>query len=450
MSQEMDNLEMLDEGPEENSTHFLQNFLARWQKFTPEHLTMHGYSTNIVVHRFLEILRQMKDTSDPRIVLESIIDACIDAIPVEKAYLLLRNKDGKLRIALSKGAFATDQALIADSALLQEILRHKESVCIDSAHDTSSRTLLEQNFRWFLPIKTRKYFFGILYLEGKETHETPEKFAVAQTLSEMASEIVSKAQIIQEKNGIMEFVNRMQEKVVYYDKLAMRGKLAGPIGHELNNLMSIFVGNLELLKTIFTSGDNGEQIIERIDCMEGALQNASRLVQGLFGCSKIEPILEPCALNTLVDDFIRLVGQLYRKAGAQLNAELNEDVPEVVADEGQIRQVLFNLVKNSLATRPDATVTISTFFSAEEGRVKLKVCDDGPGIPKEKIAKLFAPLYLEKDNGHGFGLFICKEIIDKHRGSITVESIIGKGTDFTISLPQYCENNKNVPTIIEE
>ncbi|MBN2355264.1 GHKL domain-containing protein [candidate division KSB1 bacterium] len=437
MSHGMDFLDMVDEEPDNNSSDFLRNFLARWQKYASERLTMKYQESNLILYRMMQIVQKMKDAADFRQVLELILDTGLQALPAEKSYLLLRYADGKLRIALSKGAYSSDQGMVADAEFIQRVLRNRESICIGEPHDESAHTLLEQNFRWFIPVRSSKKFFGILYIEGKERHNTPDKFVIGQLLAELAAEAISKSHLIQQNVNAWNFVETMQQKVIHYDRLAMRGKLSAPIGHELNNLLTIVSGNLEMIKSGLKKGEAGNDMSEQVDQLAVALQNAGQLVQELCGSLNSETLLERCSLNQIVTTFIELVRPLYQKKKIHIVAELDENVPDVHGDSGQIRQILFNMVNNAVQARRDVTITISTSWVSEEGRVKLRIKDNGPGIVKEKLKQLFNPNYTQQQKGHGFGLAICKEIIERHRGAISVESVRGKGTEFIISLPQY-------------
>ena len=256
-------------------------------------------------------------------------------------------------------------------------------------------------------------------------------------LAELAAEAISKSHLIQQNANAWNFVETMQQKVIHYDGLAMRGKLSAPIGHELNNLLTIVSGNLEMIKSGLKKEEVDNEMSTQVDQLAVALQNAGQLVQELCGSANSETILKRCSLNEMVAMFIDLVRPLYQKKKIHMVAELAENVPDVHGDPGQIRQILFNLVNNAVQARQDVTITISTCYASEEGRVKLRIKDNGPGIGKERLKQLFNPNYTQQQKGHGFGLAICKEIVERHRGAISVESVRGKGTEFIISLPQY-------------
>jgi signal transduction histidine kinase len=110
-------------------------------------------------------------------------------------------------------------------------------------------------------------------------------------------------------------------------------------------------------------------------------------------------------------------------------------VPQVAIDPDQIQQVLLNLVMNATQARPDATVILSTEYDPTERVVHLRVNDNGPGIERTVLERLFKEKITTKPDGHGYGLPICRQIMTAHGGSISVNSTPGEGATFTLTFP---------------
>ena len=112
-----------------------------------------------------------------------------------------------------------------------------------------------------------------------------------------------------------------------------------------------------------------------------------------------------------------------------------EQLPSVLADPNQLKQVFVNLITNAVqAMEPEGgTITVST--EAVDGFVRASLADDGPGIPAESLAKVFDPFFSTRDDGTGLGLTIVHRIVDEHDGHIEVESTLGTGTTFHVFLP---------------
>jgi signal transduction histidine kinase len=98
------------------------------------------------------------------------------------------------------------------------------------------------------------------------------------------------------------------------------------------------------------------------------------------------------------------------------------------------------MVRNAIEAMPEGG-NLMIKNEASEETIRISFEDTGPGIPKDNLEKLFSPLYTTKAKGMGLGLVICKRIIDAHKGSISVESVVGEGTKFTIELPRQNQNN---------
>jgi len=424
--------EMMDSDPDPS---FLRNFLERWQKLSMDHVAYSVPEVNSLISRLAHILGQMKEVTDFRPVLEEMLDAGIAAIQAERASLLLRDGDGKLRVVLSRGAYASDQALSGDQEVIQRVMRSRESVCFSDPHESTARTLLEQNFRWFLPVIAANQFHGVLYFEGKESRESADNFCTAQMLAELAADAVSRSHLLQQKENALAHISRLQQKVVYYDRLAMRGKLAGPIGHELNNLLAIFSSHLDLLKNDLAAEEHIGSFSQRLSALTESMQNAQRLVKGLTGFSTVDTLLQRCSADRLVTDFVEFTRPLFDKSGAVLCVKLDSGGSEVMADAEQIRQVLYILVKNAIKRKHDAVVTIRTVHRAEESRIKIHVNDDGPGMSRETLQRLFAPTFAQKEDTFSVGWFICREIVERHKGALSADCAPDSGCEFVVSLP---------------
>ena len=141
-------------------------------------------------------------------------------------------------------------------------------------------------------------------------------------------------------------------------------------------------------------------------------------------------------LNLLIADGLYFIESRCRKSGIELVRQLDENLPEITADPGQIYQVLINLAVNAIQAMPDGgRLTIRT---AREGSgIRLVAEDTGIGMSDEVLKNIFTPFYTTKDvgEGTGLGLSVVEGIINSHGGSITVESRLGEGTKFGVYLP---------------
>jgi two-component system, cell cycle sensor histidine kinase and response regulator CckA len=230
-------------------------------------------------------------------------------------------------------------------------------------------------------------------------------------------------------------------------KLESVGILAGGIAHDFNNLLSILLGYISIAQTMVNSDDEVMLILKKA---EKAAFQATELTKRLITFSRGD---DPWRKITFLEPLLRksmdfsIVG-----SGVSFSFSVPENLWPVNIDEGQIRQVVRNLVKNAAEAMPGGgIITISaenhiiwenSSLPLPEGTyVKWSVADQGIGIPDENLPKIFDPYFTTKDmgatKGMGLGLAICYSIIRKHDGSISVEPNKGGGTVFHLYLPAF-------------
>ncbi len=228
--------------------------------------------------------------------------------------------------------------------------------------------------------------------------------------------------------------NRLQDQLRHSDRLATIGQLAAGVAHELNEPLGAVIGFAQLAKKAPRLPRQASQDIDRI--VKAAL-HAREVVKKLmiFG-RQTPPQKSLVSINRLVEDGLDFVRARCDSEGIELDLQLAEDLPPIVADPSQLHQVLVNLVVNAVqATTPPGRILIST--SVSPGFVHLAVEDQGAGMSAEVIQQIFLPFFTTKQVGHGtgLGLAVVHGIVTSHGGSIHVDSALGKGTRFDVRLP---------------
>jgi PAS domain S-box-containing protein len=223
------------------------------------------------------------------------------------------------------------------------------------------------------------------------------------------------------------------------------GILAGGIAHDFNNLLSIILGDIHVAKTAVQPNDKA---FKRLSDAEQVCEKASELSKRLITFATGG---EPLRKTTSIADVItETAPAMLRHSPATLSIELPSDLHAVAIDEGQMKQVINNLVLNAIEAMPDGGnlsvrgrnvhITAKDSLPLPEGEyVKISFQDTGAGIPAEIIPKIFEPYFSTKDSynqkGLGLGLAVCYSVLKRHDGLITVESEVGKGSTFHIYLP---------------
>jgi two-component system, cell cycle sensor histidine kinase and response regulator CckA len=217
-------------------------------------------------------------------------------------------------------------------------------------------------------------------------------------------------------------------------KLESLGLLAGGIAHDFNNILTSILGNISLARFQM---DDPEKVATRLENAETATARAKDLTQQLLTFARGgEPIKKIIEVRGLLEEAVGFALQ-----GTNVGCKLlfADDIWPVKADEGQLIQVINNLVLNAVQAMPEGgmvTVCASNANSAPGKRsVTIAVTDTGVGISEQHLQKIFDPYFTTKKQGSGLGLATCYSIIRKHGGSIKVSSFPGKGSSFEVSLP---------------
>jgi len=240
----------------------------------------------------------------------------------------------------------------------------------------------------------------------------------------------------------------IQEQLIHSQKMESIGQLAGGIAHNFNNLLTAMLGNAELLKEYSDMDDESKQ---RVNNIESSARKAGILVSKLLSFARREKSdVLPLNLNDVANDSAKLFeGVLDKRIGLKTN--LSDNIPTVEGDPSQLEQVIMNLMVNARDAMPDGGLIIikTSLVEIERDRfnmpsyimpgkyVLLTISDTGSGIPKEIINGIFEPFFTtkEKGKGTGLGLAMVYGVIKNHKGYITVQSEVGKGSTFDVYLP---------------
>ncbi len=223
----------------------------------------------------------------------------------------------------------------------------------------------------------------------------------------------------------------------------MRKDFVANVSHELRTPLSSIKGFAE---TLLAGGLNDEKNRAGfVKSIEDQADRMTRLVENLLQLSAIEsgrhpPHFEPLSLGEIVQDVWRGLKPLADRKKASFVVELDEGLPKVSADRGQLRQVLTNLVENAVKFSQEGG-QVRVAAKVESGTLLVSITDSGPGIPEKDLPRVFERFYRvdkarsREMGGTGLGLAIVKHIIEAHHGSVGVESAEGQGSTFRFTLP---------------
>ena len=231
-----------------------------------------------------------------------------------------------------------------------------------------------------------------------------------------------------------------KRKVMESERLAMVGQLAAGVAHEINNPLTGIVTYSQLLLEKVPGEGSTRSSLQKIVTQANRCR---KIVRGLLDFSRqSKPDERPCNVNTLVQECLSLVGNQALFRNIEIVRHLAEDLPLVPMDPSQIQQVFLNLIINAAeATPAEGRLTVSTRLATSGKSVEVGFEDTGCGIKQADLERIFEPFFTTKGarRGTGLGLAISYGIIKEHKGTITVESEVGKGTTFVVSLPLSLE-----------
>jgi len=227
---------------------------------------------------------------------------------------------------------------------------------------------------------------------------------------------------------------RAQEEIMKSERLAMIGRLAAGVAHEINNPLT---GVLTFGHLLREKENLDEQDKEDVDVIINETTRAAEIVRSLLDFARERAVEKaPLDVNDVVQQTVRLLGNRGASQQIAIHEDLTRNLPRVDGDMNQLQQVLLNLSLNACAAMPSGgTLSIST--SVGDGGVLVRVADTGCGIRKEHLERIFEPFFSTKPvgKGTGLGLSISYGIVQQHGGDLKVQSEEGKGTTFTIVLP---------------
>jgi two-component system NtrC family sensor kinase len=226
------------------------------------------------------------------------------------------------------------------------------------------------------------------------------------------------------------------------EKLAAVGRLAAGVVHEINNPLATISACAEALETrvnegAFAASPELESLREYLGLIRSEAFRCKTITMGLLDFSRTRASDHVITnLVDVIDSATRLLTHQKRNSGVEFRLDVSQDLRPVSGDPGQLQQVVIALATNAIDAMPGGGVLTITGRN-ERDKVSIDVMDTGVGIPSENLAKIFEPFFTTKElgQGTGLGLAVCYGILTEHGGALDVQSTVGTGTTFTITLP---------------
>jgi len=239
----------------------------------------------------------------------------------------------------------------------------------------------------------------------------------------------------------------MEKYVIFTEKLVARGEMAARVAHKLNNFLTVIANNIELLKMNLEQkrdskvNFNAGTIIDQVFKIKGFLES-------LTETPKLETGYISFNINHLINDLLFSLHNEPKFKAILFTLELEDNIPNIEIDVDRVKHALLNLLNNAAEAveeealnRKDPAfkkcVRLATAYNRSLERITITVADNGAGIKKKNLGKIYNQHFTTKKNRHGLGLYNCRLVIEQHRGKIEVASKPGEGTTFNITLPRF-------------
>jgi signal transduction histidine kinase len=402
-----------------------------------------------------EVGQELVSILDLNHLLELILDRAIVLVGAERGFLVLWNpeqQDYEVAVARQFARGEVDDAQIEIShGVIRRVLASREPVATSDAQEDprffQRNSIVTFQIRSVLavPLIASDELIGAICVDTRLGSKLfgESDLALLLAMANQAAAALRLTRLYEHLQGrnrelceAMRELQETQEQLIQKEKLASVGQLAAGVAHEINNPLSSI-----LLYTDVLCQEIPEQNAQQRQDLQMILKEAIRcrtIVNDLLSFSRQNEVLaQPTDLNALLEEMIQEIGIQERFQGVQIQMDLDSGLPIIEADPFQLHQVFCNLMNNAADAMPGGgTLTLRTKRGPWSGLITAEVQDTGEGISEENMKKLFTPFFTTKPmgKGTGLGLAIIYGIVKMHQGQIGVQSQVGQGTTFTLTL----------------
>jgi two-component system, NtrC family, sensor kinase len=404
-----------------------------------------------VLYRLIQLIGK---TTEKQALLEEVMDVVMAELRPQRGCIMLIEPGSEpapavVRLPASpatKKQAAKDSAepLVISKTILQHALEMAEGVLAsnamsdprfrkgDSVHQLAIRSAICS------PIKTADRTFGAIYIDSSiaATQYTPEHLALLNAIGQQTALALSNIELLKTR--------------MHTERLAAMGETVASLSHSIKNILQGLRGGADVVEMGLRKDDlkvsrGGWPILKR------NLDRIINLTMNMLAYSRPRTLeIELVKLAPLLDDCASLLADQCRLRGVVLLVDVDPEMPPVPVDSGQMHQAFLNLMSNAVeAVEPRiGVVTVRATFKPESGQeskvqqgqargeARIDVIDNGAGIAPELQRSIFEPFFTTKGmRGTGLGLAVTKRIIDQHKGKISLKSVPGKGSTFSVAIP---------------
>ncbi|MBI4041912.1 MAG: GAF domain-containing protein, partial [Deltaproteobacteria bacterium] len=364
--------------------------------------------------------------------------------------VVLKDPHSKQRLVVKvarnveRGSLVTEEFQLSRTVIQKVFDTGKPALIIDAIKDpelqTQKSVLLHQlRSIMCVPLRFVGNVLGVIYLDNSYVSElfTKQDLQILRYFASQAVVAIENVLIFRKFNIALNRMKELQSQLLHTEKISAIGQAVAKISHEINNPLTSIAGYAGMLKQVIPQ--DIPKAKEYCDIIHKESHRCARLVKEMLAFSRKSPTeLKRADLNQIIEESIRIT-DFFRPQNVTLQFERNPNLPQVVIDRGQMEQVFVNIISNAYqalaSAKTPAGKVIVTAVMNQPDRIAVCFSDNGPGIDPTHQKKVFEPFFTTKEKGTGLGLSIAYYIVQKHGGSLSFESELGKGTSFAIELP---------------
>jgi signal transduction histidine kinase len=235
----------------------------------------------------------------------------------------------------------------------------------------------------------------------------------------------------------------LEKRLNEAEHLSKVGQLASGIAHEIRNPLNYISLAIDHLKSELLPGcsDRRQELEELTDKIKEEVRRVNYMVLNFMNYGRpLKLRLHMASYNEILDRVLPLLHEKLAEQQIEVVTSIDPDLPPMYVDQEMLRNCLVNLITNGAQSMPNGgTITLGADFDSEAKIFRLTITDEGEGIKEEDIPKIAQPYFTTKEAGIGLGLAITERIIKEHGGEMSVQSVVGKGTTFIVTIPAGCE-----------
>ncbi|HSD63999.1 MAG TPA: GAF domain-containing sensor histidine kinase [Ignavibacteriaceae bacterium] len=399
----------------------------------------------------LDIVKSINSSLIIEDVLELVLKNAIKLTNSERGFIVLKNSTGELeyKLGLDNNDVTLPESLFeVSTTVVKDVFETGQSKFIEGAQSDNydpSKSILKLELQTILcsPLIIEGKKIGVIYVDSKFLHKIRVR-EITDTFEILAGQAAIAIRNAQLYNGQLNAYNALQEantQLIIAERKALKSSIDSEIGQSLQGLVHLALLETEsMLRVIEKTHKDIEAKDLDIDTLFfdrlklkskvaiDSIRNIQKYAQVLLETSIVNLNKDHGDINKTIQSVIKYLSPMKKFHKITFETEFNT-VPECKYDSSQIQHLLVHLFTNSTEARQDSTIRVRTYSG--ESKINVEVRDNGPGFPADKLMN---PFELPKTRGSGYGLFLCKSIIEQHNGSIEIVKA-GEGATVVFSLP---------------